>query len=155
MQPPLVPAIAQVRVLAHRVDLQQCSYYCCLRVFDCSLALGAVAACGGGGRCICNPLWAHSGLNCDEPSWTSLALAGVLGTVSVFSVSVLASAAKMLSTTPSRCGSGVLQLARMLLQRQEEEGARAKYGRVNRVHRDKTQDVSAGSGRFSSNRGRR
>lgn len=71
---------------------------------------------------MCNPLWAHTGSNCDEPSWTSWALVTVLGTVSVVSVVVLASAARRLSTTPSGYGSGVLQLAKMLYRRPEEQG---------------------------------
>lgn len=75
-------------------------------------------------------MWAHTGENCHELSWTSWTKVVVLATVGVLSVLVLASAAKRLSTTPARYGSGVVQLANMLFRRQEEEGVPEKYARV-------------------------
>ena len=80
---------------------------------------------------MCNPAWAHTGENCDQPSWTSWAQVVVLAMVGSLSVFVLASAAKRLSSSPSRSGSGMVQLASMLFKRQQEEGVRAKYVRAS------------------------
>lgn len=88
-----------------------------------------------GGRCLCNPLWAHTGTNCDKVSWTSWVLVVGLGAVGVLSVVVLESAAKKLSATPTRCGAGLLQMARMLCQRQEEEGVGVQS--TSHVHLEK------------------
>ncbi|CAN0558517.1 unnamed protein product, partial [Ectocarpus sp. 12 AP-2014] len=68
-------------------------------------------------RCMCNPLWAHAGPNCDELRWASWGLVVILTLVSIFSVTVLATAAKSLKRASSfKCGSGLLQLGRMLFQ---------------------------------------
>lgn len=66
------------------------------------------------GRCMCNPIFAHTGLYCDELRRNSWALGAILVLVSFVSVMLLASAAKKVSKTPSRCGSGLAQLATML-----------------------------------------
>lgn len=73
---------------------------------------------------MCNPLWAHTGPACDELRWASWGLVVVLALVSVFSVTVLAGAAKSLTrASSSKCGSGLLQLGRMLCPRQKASGA--------------------------------
>ncbi|CAM9681357.1 unnamed protein product [Ectocarpus sp. 6 AP-2014] len=75
-------------------------------------------------RCMCNPMFAHTGLYCDELRPNSWALGAVLVLVSLASVTLLASAAKKVSKTPSRCGSGLAQLVTMLLwQKGEDMGA--------------------------------
>lgn len=76
---------------------------------------------------MCNPLWAHTGPDCDELRWASWGLVVVLTLVSIFSVTVLADAAKSLTRASSlKCGSGLLQLGRMLFQRENASGACTK-----------------------------
>ncbi|CAM9277952.1 unnamed protein product [Ectocarpus fasciculatus] len=70
---------------------------------------------------MCNPVFAHTGLYCDELRRNSWALGAVLVLVSFVSVALLASAAKKVSKTPSRCGSGLAQLVAMLCWHKGED----------------------------------
>ncbi|CAM9688148.1 unnamed protein product, partial [Ectocarpus sp. 12 AP-2014] len=72
-------------------------------------------------RCMCNPIFAHTGLYCDELRRNSWALGAVLVLVSLVSVTLLASAARKVSQTPSRCGSGLAQLVTMLRWQKGED----------------------------------
>lgn len=68
------------------------------------------------GRCMCDPLWAHTGSDCLGLRWNSWALVIALSLVSVLSVTVLTSEAKKLSRASSKCGSGLQQLVIVLFR---------------------------------------
>jgi len=77
-------------------------------------------------RCLCDPLFGHTGLNCDGLRWNSWAVVVALALVCVFNVAVLRSEGAKLSSTSKR-RSGLMKLT-MLLVRPEFQGAATVYG---------------------------
>ncbi len=73
-------------------------------------------------RCVCDPLWSHAGYDCAGMRWGSWALLVLLVFVSVFSVTILTSAASRLSDSSSKHCQGLVELAKILYRRPQESG---------------------------------
>lgn len=74
------------------------------------------------GRCMCNPMWAHTGADCSERTWTSWAVAVVLVLVTLYSIHVLHAAAKRGLSSSTKPWAGFAELASIFFMVKRENG---------------------------------
>lgn len=73
-------------------------------------------------RCMCNPMWAHTGTDCTGRTWTSWAMVAVLVMVTIYKIHVLHAAAKKGLLGSTKTCSGVAELASIFFMVKRENG---------------------------------
>ena len=122
-------------LLLHRVA----NVACCLVLVPAVAARRALGALGGTGdvceaisdcarpfvcvdsRCMCTPLWAHTGSDCSDMSSMSWALTAVLVLVAFYAINALAAAARKGSQRSTTC-SGMYELVVLFFRPPQEHG---------------------------------
>ena len=74
------------------------------------------------GRCMCNPMWGHTGADCSEMTWNSWGVVAVLVLVIPYSIHVLHAAAKRGLSSSSKTWSGFAELASIFFRVKRENG---------------------------------
>lgn len=84
---------------------------------DCALPLSCIDI-----HCMCNPLWAHTGDDCSDMSWTSWGLIAMLVLVTFYAINALATAARKGSPRSTTSCSGVYELVVLFFRPPPENG---------------------------------
>ena len=89
----------------------------CGGTFDCARSFVCIDS-----RCMCTPLWAHTGADCSDMSSTSWALTAVLVLVAFYAINALATAARKGSPRSTTACSGMYELVVLFVRPPQENG---------------------------------
>lgn len=92
-------------------------------------------------RCMCNPMWGHTGADCSDRSWTSWAMAVVLVLVILYKAHVLHAAAKKGLLSSTKMFSGFAELASLFFMVKRENGEDSRHRPFTALYMSKYIDI--------------